>query len=165
METKIEKTKNETTQDDQVKAILFLLESHLQSQLEEVKHSNTLMDLGAKTDLINEIESFINDPFGNVIGAAYSLNKTVLGLLNYVFADFFKQNVEIVQAAYLVPKNSFLLDYYVVLKADDEATLDKIYLYFAEYDQKHLSEIYPVRFNHIDLAYVSLLPSNRIQLI
>ncbi len=165
METNIETAQSEKKQDDQIKAILFLLESHLQGQLEEVKHSYTLMDLGAKTGLIHEIEAYVDDPFGRVIGAAYSLNKTVLGLLNHVFADFFRHNPEIVEAAYVVPHNAILLDYYVVLKNEEEATLDKMYMYFAEYDQRHLSKVYPVRFNHIDLEHVVHLPATRIQLI
>lgn len=165
METEVVKTRAEKKQDEQIKAILFLLESHLQSQLEEVQQSNTLMDLGAKTDLIQEIEKDIENPFRNVLNVAHSMNKTALGLLHQVFKMFFVKNKDVIVQAYLVPQNALFLDYFLVLTDQSEATWDRIDGYLSEFHQTELSEVYGVRVNVIGAEDIALLPAESVKLI
>jgi heme/copper-type cytochrome/quinol oxidase subunit 4 len=165
METNIIQNKDDKKQDEQIKAILFLLESHLQSQLEEVQQSNALMELGAKTDLIQEIEKDIENPFRNVLSVANSMNRTALALLHQVFKAFFLKNKDIIVSAFLVPQNALFLEYFLVLKDESEATWDRIHGYLAEFHQTDLSNVYGVRINVIDAEFRAMLPAERVTII
>lgn len=165
MKTKVDKEKDESKKDEQIKAILFLLESHLQDQLDEVQKSNALIDLGAKTALIKEIEKDIDDPFQNVINVAISMNRTALALLNHVFKTFLLKNRDLVLKAFLVPQNALILDYYLVLADESEATWDKVHSFLVDYHQTDLADVYGVRFNVIDETDVAALPANKVPII
>jgi hypothetical protein len=97
MKTSPEKATDEKKKDEQIKAILFLLETHLQDQLDEVQKSNALIELGAKTALIKELEKDIEDPFQNVMNVALSVNRTALSLLHHVFKSHLLKNANLVR--------------------------------------------------------------------
>lgn len=165
MKTSPEKATDEKKKDEQIKAILFLLETHLQDQLDEVQKSNALIELGAKTALIKELEKDIEDPFQNVMNVALSVNRTALSLLHHVFKSHLLKNANLVVEAYLVPLNALMLDYYLILADETEATWDQVHSFLVKYHQSDLADVYAVRFNVIQEIEIALLPANKISIL
>lgn len=145
---------------DQIKAILYLLQTHTEEFKAEIDKAYALLKVGEKTDLSNKIEKIMDDPFSNIFEISSGVDNQAKELIDRLAKSFFNFNNEIIRYAYRTRTFFNDLHYSVVLKEDNIVNREKMFEFFEKYDLLEIADRFPVYFQFVPLELMSKIPSS-----
>lgn len=132
-----------------IKGILFLMEQHYSSKLEEIQKSDALINIGEKTELTSQIEKLFNNPLNEL----YELHKTsssiVFEIVDSLVISFFKHNSDLISKLYRNKGTVHSIGYNIVLKEDSFENRETILSFFEFYNLIDISLGCPVYFQFV----------------
>jgi len=134
---------------DQVKQLLFLLQTHLEEYKDEVDRSYELYKIGEKTNLSKKLENVIKNPLSNIHDLSSNIDLQAKQIIDGIVKSFFKYNCKIIQTAYKTKTSSNDLHYSIVLKKDDIDNRNRIFDFFDKFYILDISDKYPVYFQFV----------------
>jgi hypothetical protein len=147
-----------TTQDSQVqqlKAILYLLQEHLERFKEEVGTSYELFEkIGKKTKLAEQIEGYLNNPLESIMQSSNSIEQQVKDLISKVVQGFFKSKAELLSSVHLTKNENNALYYSIVLKKDNLENRTSLFEFFEWYNKLDVNIRYPIYFQFVPVELI-----------
>lgn len=135
----------------QVKAALYLLQTHLEDFRGDVNRSYELFKIGEKTELIENLEKALNDPLENLGGVSDAIDQQVKSLVDMLFASYCRYKKNNIQSVYRNQGSGTELTYYIVLKKDNYNERDAMYEFFDLYDNYEISHRYKLYFQFVPI--------------
>ena len=117
MTTIITNSKTDTKLEE-LKAILYLLQTNIDSIKDEVDTSYALLELGAKTKLSAKIEQTIDNPLKEFIDFSKNIDMNVNIILIKYTKGFFNKNKSLINRVFKTNANESDLHFSIVLKVD-----------------------------------------------
>lgn len=133
----------------QIKAILYLLQTHLETFSNEVDRSYALNNIGEKTPLINDIEKMIKDPVSGILDLSSNIDNKLKKIIEKVVISYLTHKSEIIEVAFKTKTMSDDLHYTIVLKEDNNENRNSIFDFFDSFDMNELSKNHPVYFQFV----------------
>lgn len=146
-------TEQETTQTSSdrniegLKNALNLLKIFLDDFQETLSTSQELLEFGAKTQFLTELEKTISkNPMQNLYDLSNSIDEKVKSIIDKVVVTHLVKNNKIIVNAFSTRTYDNALHYSIVLKEDNFDNREIIYSFFDKYDTGDFSSKYPVYF-------------------
>ena len=133
----------------QLKHILYLLQSNLEEFKEEVDRSYALLQIGEKTEFTKSIEKRLSDPLGDFSNISDKIDQEVKGIIKSMAKNFFSRNKSLVEKVLLSNTSLNHLHYSIVLKDDNIDNRNIIFEFLNRYDLLDMGNKYPVYFQFI----------------
>jgi hypothetical protein len=158
-----ETVKKEDSKLGNLKAILYLLQTNLESMQDEVDRSYELIKIGEKTDLSKKIEESLNNPIEHILASSSKFNEQVRNLLDKMVTAFFFYHKDIILSVHRGLNTDNELHYSIVLKEDNIENRSVIFEFFDTFNEIEMTSNYSVYFQFIPQKLVNKLTnSNRI---
>lgn len=143
------------SQVQQLKAILYLLQEHLERLKEEVDSSYELFDkIGTKTKLAEQIEGLMNNPLESVLQSSTNIDQQVKELISKVVQGFFKSKTELLSSVHLTKNANNALYYSIVLKKDTIKNRTSVFEFFEWYNKLDINTRYPIYFQFVPVELI-----------
>lgn len=151
MEEKMEDINNIASEKklQQLKHILYLLQSHLEEFKDEVDRSYALLQIGEKTAFTKDIEKRLSDPLGDFSNISDKIDQEVKGIIKSMAKNFFNKNQSLVERVLISNTSLNQLHYSIVLKEDSIDNRTKIFEFLDKYDLLDMANKYPVYFQFV----------------
>lgn len=133
----------------ELKAILYLLQSHLEGFKAEVDNGYELLKIGEKTGLAKEIEETIDDPLGRIFGISTEIEAQAKSIIDRIVQGFLKSKSNSIETAFRTKTSMNDLHYCIVLKDDTMENRAEIFDFYDRYDLLDISARYPVDFQFV----------------
>ena len=146
-----------TTSDKKMKdlgSILSLLQSALESILDDVNVSGDLLPLGIMTPLSEQLQTALENPLQSVVNSANQIDLQIKQMLNNSVVIFLKSKTDkIVRVA--KSETAFGDLYYsIVLKEDSIDNREEMFDFLEKYDLLNISTRYPILFQFTPIELI-----------
>ena len=133
----------------QLKHILYLLQSNLEEFKDEVDRSYALLQIGEKTEFTKSLEKWLSDPLGDFSNISDKIDQEVKGILKSMAKNFFNHNKSLVEKVLISYTSLNHLHFSIVLKEDNIDNRNAIFEFLNRYDLLDMANKYPVYFQFI----------------
>jgi hypothetical protein len=133
----------------QLKHILYLLQSNLEEFKEEVDRSCALLQIGEKTEFARSIEKRLSDPLGEFSDISDKIDQEVKGIIKSMVKNFFNRNNALLDKVFVSKTSLNHLHYSIILKEDNIDNRNAIFEFLNRYDLLDMANKYPVYFQFI----------------
>jgi hypothetical protein len=154
MEQKFDISANADQKLEQLKAILYLLQTNLEEFKDEVDRSYELLKIGEMTQLTKKIEGTLSNPIDSISQVSANIDKQVKHIVDIFVQSFFRRNKALLSSAYRSKTSLNDLHYSIVLKEDSIDNRNKLFDFFDRYDLLEISSKYPVYFQFVPVELV-----------
>jgi hypothetical protein len=154
MEQKFDISANADQKLEQLKAILYLLQTNLEEFKDEVDRSYELLKIGEMTQLTKKIEGTLSNPIDSISQVSANIDKQVKHIVDIFVQSFFRRNKALLSSAYRSKTSLNDLHYSIVLKEDNIDNRNKLFDFFDRYDLLEISSKYPVYFQFVPVELV-----------
>jgi hypothetical protein len=141
--------------NNQLKAILYLLQTNLEKLKDEVDRSYDLYAVGELTKLTKDIQRMMNDPLKTVIQASYDVDNQVKQLLDRIAVSYFKHRKGVIGSVYKTTNAHNNLHYSIILKEDTMENRMALMTFFDWYYCLGIEDRYPILFQFIPEGLIS----------
>jgi hypothetical protein len=145
---------------DQIKAILYLLQTHTEEFKAEIDRAYALLKVGEKTDLSNKIEKIMDDPLSNIFQISSGVDTQAKELIDRLVKSFLNFNKEIIRQAFRTKTFFNDLHYSIVLREDNLNNREKMFEFFEKYDLLEIADRFPVYLQFVPIELISKIPSS-----
>ncbi|NMH28487.1 hypothetical protein [Flavobacterium silvaticum] len=145
--------------DEQLRAILVLFKSRLESYSQDASQSYELLKLGAKDKLAQDLEKTIKDPLGSLSDVTDEIDEKIKSIIDTLVRSFLTFKNDFILNAYKSNTSINNLYYSIVLKEDNIENRNAIFEFFEVYDLIDISTKYPVYFQFTPLSLVDNIKS------
>lgn len=146
---------NTAQKKDQIKAILFLLQTNMEEFKDELDRGYALYSVGEKTDLIKKIEQQIDDPFETIFQISIDIEAQVVTIVDNLVKSFLEGHRNLISSYLRSTTATSKLYYSIGLKDDNFKNRDIIFSFFDKYNLLKISERYPVYFQFTPIELLS----------
>ncbi len=143
---------------DQLKAIIFLLQTNLEEFKSEVDSAYALLKIGEKTDLSQRIECMMDDPLSNIFNLSCTVDDQAKIFIDRLVKSFLRHNSGLIISAYRTSTYFKDLHYTIVLKSDNRESRDAIFKFHEKYDILDISHKFPVYFQFTPIELIHKIP-------
>lgn len=133
----------------QLKHILYLLQSNLEEFKEEVDRSYALLQIGEKKEFTRSIEKMLSDPLGDFSEISDKIDQEVKGIIKSMVKNFFDRNKLLIEKVLISNTSLNHLHYSIILKEDNIENRNTIFEFLNRYDLLDITNKYPVYFQFI----------------
>ena len=133
----------------QLKHILYLLQSNLEEFKDEVDRSCALLQIGEKTEFTRSIEKMLSDPLGDFSNISEKIDHEVKGIIKSMAKNFFNGNRALIEKVLISNTSLNHLHYSIILKEDNIDNRNAIFEFLNRYDLLDMTNKYPVYFQFI----------------
>ena len=138
----------------QLKAILYLLQTNLEEFKDEVDSSYELLKIGEKTSLSKKLEQKIDNPINDIFEFSSEIDYQVNYILDKVVRGFLKKNSNVIDKAFKTKENHYDLHYSIVLKEDNINNRTKMFSFLDKFDVMDISQKHPIYFQFIPKQFI-----------
>lgn len=123
----------------------------LQSHSNDVNASQDMLQLGAKTAFIQEMEKWMTNPLEKMMDIHKSAEDTIRGSVEQLMRIFFKTAIEgkSIASAFEISKTNNVLSYGIILEEDTFEKREEVLKFLSLYYTFDLAEKIPVYFQFI----------------
>lgn len=134
---------------NQLKAILYLLQTNLEEFKDEVDSSYELLKIGKKTNLSKKIEQKIDNPISDLFEFSSKVDNQLSEVIDKIIRSFFKKNTSIIDRAFKTNSSALDLHYSIVLKEDNLENRTKLFSFLENFDIIDSPQKHPIYFQFI----------------
>lgn len=134
---------------EQLRAILYLLQSNLEEFKEDVDRSYELLQVGEFTYLTKKIDDTLANPTDGIFEIPENIDNQVKYILDKYVKSFLQINKTLIQSAYRSKTSLNDLHYSIVLQEDTMENRSKIFHFFEIYDLLDIATKYPIYFQFV----------------
>ena len=134
---------------DQLKAILYLLQTNLEEFKDEVDASYALLNIGEKTPLSKKLEKTLENPVKDIFQFSNKIDNQVNQILDKIIRGYFKKNYSSVEKVFKTREGINDLHYSIVLKEDNIKNRDVFFEFLNTIDLANISQKHNVYFQFI----------------
>ena len=140
---------------EQLRAILYLLQTHLEDFKGEVDRSYDLLSVGEKTELSKQIENTISNPMAGVFKISSNIDAQVKDIIDKFVRAFLQSKKSIIKEAFKSKTSLNDLHYSIVLTDDNIHNRMTIFHFFEKFDLFDIASKYPVYIQFVPEELVS----------
>ncbi len=143
---------------DQIKAILFLLQTNLEEFKTEVNRAYELLKIGEKSNLSKKIEHMMDDPISNIFQISSDVDNQAKIIIDRIVKSFINYKSDLIQ--YAIRSKTYFNDlhYSIVLKVDNVENRNQIFDFYDKYDMLEISNRFPVYFQFVPIELIKNIP-------
>lgn len=149
----IQDSSPQSKRDEEIHAVLVLLEGKMRELKNDVEVSKELLLQGVKTNLAADIEKKIEDPLSNLTGIRNKIDKTIKGVIeafiNKVLSG--EDHRDLIDSIYKTSTIDNEILFIIVLKNDTIENREELFGILDFYDTLDFSSDFPVNFEFVPL--------------
>ena len=143
-----------------LRAILYLLQTHLEEFKDEVDRSYALLQVGEMTELSKHIEETLNNPFENVYQVSSNIDEQVKYIVDKFVKSFLRFNKSIIHTAFRSTTILNDLHYSIVLQEDNIENRSRIFEFLDKFDSQDIATRYPVYIQFVPVELMDKVKFN-----
>lgn len=136
-------------EDDQVKALMILMQSMFETSIEEITKSKALREVNISDELALHLEKMVNKPLTSMITLFSRFEDDMKSMIESLVVTFLKSKSKLIKGAYRTKTEVNDLHFCVVLKKDNLNNRIKIFDFYNQYDHLKIANTFPVYFQFV----------------
>jgi hypothetical protein len=142
--------------DTRLKDAIEVYKQILISKTNDLGHGEKMLELGAKTETIQELEKLFLNPIQSLVEARDNIDKSLLRIADSVASFYLKTCIEsgIIKSAFRKVKGASLY-YGITLNKDTFEIRDSVFEFLNFYSSLNLSEKIPVYFQFVPVELIN----------
>lgn len=141
---------SQCSDDTRLKDAIEAYRQILVSKTNDLGHGEKMLELGAKTETIQELENLFLNPIQSLVDARDNIDRSLLRIADSVASFYLKTCIEggIIKSAFKKIKGASLY-YGITLNKDNFETRDSVFEFLNFYFSLNLSEKIPIYFQFV----------------